>query len=402
MHRQTRLGLFACLSLLLLTGCCLRTEGQTTICAELLAQLAPKSDSPKLEIGGKQLTVGPSYLDRVQHLKKEIEKAHQPGVVVYCPVLTDKGIANIRFETQGDGKPPREDVVAETSMTKAEFITRLRSAQQPSSEFFRQGLRELLFPNSSDDDRGKTLFLRDIAFFDILPTALGRDDAIMLGTPSLVDALDRRQGLSQTKISPGKFTAIIGYPETEADYMKVFGREAGPDLENWRGRGRDFAQTADQFGVARVQGEALKQLGSPAGVLNVMQEAEGIVFIAAHASGCNVMLPGSGSWAINPSQVSSLKFRHKPFVMLRICNAPDPGFVRAFLIAGASGVWRNSGKIDAAQANEEARSFFANLSRGMTIAKAIENSGGPSSKLTTGLFTWVEETRLTLFASLQQ
>jgi hypothetical protein len=385
-HAWRRLGLFCLISLAAIVQ---RTDAQTTICAELLAQLAPNTDGPRLDIGGRQVTVGRSYFDRVQMLLKEIGKVNEPGVVVYCPVQTEKGMSNIRFETQGEGKPCRSELIAESTVSPKEFAGLLRIAQQPSAEFTRTALRDLLLPGGNKADQGKMVFFRDIAFYDILPGALGHENATMLGTPFLADAIARRRSLAEAKISPGKFTAVIGYPETEADISLVFGNGPAENAAEWKRHADQFSKIAEKYGVQAFQGDRLKGLAGPEGVLKTMEEAEGIVFISAHASGCNILLPGSTSWTITPGQISSLKFKRGPFVVLRICNTGDPGFVRAFLLAGASGVWRNSGKIDAARANEEIEGFFATLHDGKSILEAVE-SGGAQSRLTTGLFTQID------------
>jgi hypothetical protein len=295
-------------------------------------------------------------------------------------------MANLRFETAGEGKPIMETVVADTDVPAREFKSLMRVAQEPSADFTRQALRSLLMPKGAEGDREKTVFFRDIAFYDILPAAVGHDTAVVLGTESVKDGLARRKVLAQKQLSPDGFTAILGYPENESDYSAVFQRTDAFDLKTWQQHSESFVELAKKYSLDLYQGSRLRELNDLGTLLAAMEEAKGIVLVTAHANGCKIMLQNQ-SFTITPGQIGRLKFRNSPFVVLRICNEMDTGFTRAFLQAGASGVWKNSGKIDAGQANKEIGNFLQALKDGNPILPAIQKSSDSVSHFRNGIFT---------------
>ena len=109
--------------------------------------------------------------------------------------------------------------------------------------------------------------------------------------------------------------------------------------------------------------------------------------ITAHSGGCRVRLSAGEAVEISANDVASLHLSKKPFVIVRACNGNEAGFAKAFITAGARGVWVNQGKILASEVNSQLREFLT-ASKQKTIAQAMRQSNREARKqLTPQVFT---------------
>jgi hypothetical protein len=295
-------------------------------------------------------------------------------------------MAMIRMETLASGKPVLEQVVATTGIGETDFKKLLSGAQQPSAEAYRAELTEKFVP--ANRDAGKLVFFKDVNYYGLLPKSFGAQDALALGSLSISTALQNERTLRTLKATPQNFTAFMGYPEDATDMDKVFGGQNTAGVETWQKQAEAFRQIATDHGFELFSATDLRSLQTKDGVIRQMEQADGIVFIVAHANGCHIRLPGGEMVDISAADVSNLKLTKHPFVVLRICNGIDEGFASAFMRAGARGVWANRGVIDAATANRHVDLFMKALGEGSSVYEAIRRveQQEPTAASAAGLF----------------
>jgi hypothetical protein len=312
-----------------------------------------------------------------------------PNIVVYVPLETGAGMAMIRFESKPGKLPPKEEVVATTSLTRKDFDQLLETARQPGAAAVRNELQSKLLLPDLTTDKGKTVFFKDLFYYGLLPQSLNVDTAITIGSKEIRTAVIQSRNLSQKKLDPKTFMTFMGYPETHMDYKAVFGEKASAPLLEWQGYASQLRNLAKGHGFEILSSSELKNLGSKENILKKLEEANGIVFIVAHADGCHIRLPSGELVDLTPSDVSKLSLKRSPFVVLRICNGIDNGYANAFLKAGAGGVWANRGPISPEVANKQIELFMGFLSRGMTVIEAVRQTDlvNVHSKHSNGLFT---------------
>jgi hypothetical protein len=295
----------------------------------------------------------------------------------------------VRFETQGDDKPLKQEVVGTGELTRQQFKNLLKAAHQPSAVAYRSELRMKLMPKDFSADVGKTVFFKDLDFYGLLPKTLGIDDAITIGSLTVQTALRNRKALETLKPKRAEFTAFMGYPETEGDRDTIFGTQKTASLQLWRQRAQALRDAAEEHGFKLFAAGDLRTLGTKQKILEQIQAAKGVVFVVAHADGCHIHLPGGEIVSLSPSDIAGLKLTESPFVILRICNGIDNGFASAFMRAGASAVWANRGVISADNANQQITLFMKYLSDGLSALEAARQveKVNPQAKASVGLFT---------------
>ena len=364
--------------------------------------LSPKAKTD-FEVGNSSIRIDPADSSKLTDLRNQLSKLPAEGVVVYAPVETQGGMATVRFETQRGGIPIKQEVVAQSILTAREFKEMLDVARQPSAAAFRAELREMLLPKDLSHDKGKVVFFKDLFYYGLLPETFNLEGATTIGSQDMAVAYAKRVALERLKPDVSKFTAIMGYPETQAEYDVVFGEQKSAALTEWQGHASDLRSVGKESGFEVLSTSQLKDLGSKESILKKLEEAKGIVFIVAHADGCHIRLPGGEVVELTPPDIAKLSLRQSPFVVLRICNGIDNGYAAAFIKAGASGVWANRGKIDPQTANTQIRLFMGFLRKGMSVIEAAGQTDAVNahSKSSVGLFTFLTDPYQTRDAELE-
>jgi hypothetical protein len=312
---------------------------------------------------------------------------HSPsGLVVYVPVETNVGIAMLRFETQSSSL--LSNVVTENPVAPSDFRARLKLAQQPWAATAREELGRSFRPAEyAERDKGKTVFLKDISHQGSLPSSFEIEDASLLSSP-VREAFAKRQVLNDLKIDAKDLIALLGFPENSTDYSSIFGGKPAGGLEVWKDSSDNFRKLAIDTGMRLISSKEIGEAGSKERVLSQLQESRGIIFIAAHAAGARIPLPG-GDIELTPNDIASLKFKNSPFVVLRICSGAESGFAEAFIKAGAIGVWANRGLIRPAETNAQIKAFLTEINSGKSVNDAIwtVSKRNMSARAGVGLFT---------------
>ncbi len=309
-----------------------------------------------------------------------------PGqdAVVYCPVRTLQGVAMLRIANPPGGGPVGVALVNEPGLERDEVNRLLKEAREPLGIAARERLRALLLSHPGDD-HGRPILLADIPNFGLSPADVGIDHATIFASRSVAGALGRVRLLSSTPPEVPRFSAILGYPRNESDLAAMF-----PDpsqrapLSAWNTDSSKFTDVAREHNVRLVDLEPKREHVTAADVLAPLAEADGIVFVVAHAHGCRVRLPGGDSISVSPHDISSLRLIKSPFGVVRICDGHDVGFGHAFLEAGASGVWINRGPITADQANKEVDAFLTEMNRRRPVIDAIRTVEAKYKRTRTG------------------
>src|SRR5207249_2860090 len=127
-----------------------------------------------------------------------------------------------------------------------------------------------------------------------------------------------------------------------------------------------------------------------------MEESKGIIFIVAHADGCNatVVISGGKPITVTARDIATLHLKHSPFIVIRVCEGQATNYARAFLQAGASGVWMNRGKAHPDEIRTEVALFLKHVKQGDTLEDAVRKSmkEDPRSGSASALFTLIPPT----------
>lgn len=345
-------------------------------------------------VGAREIEVDLRDYNHIRVLRKQLIDPKLGAVVVYVPVrVFSDGVEKmnmLRFESDEKGQPIiREEVLAETVMSAQEFRDFLAAAQNPRASAFRTQLRERLFSEDSKADKGKMVFFKDLFYYGLLPKTFGIKGAITIGSGTVREAYQKSIELTRFKLKPNMFTGFMGYPETQAEYEAVFGGKPAADLKTWKNHAAELRNIASEYNFEILSATEFEKLGTKQQILSRFEEAEGIVFIVAHADGCHIRLPSGEVVELTPADISRLSLKKSPFVILRICNGIDNGYANAFVRAGARGVWANRGTIDVSIANKQVKLFMDFLHKGFSVMDAANevDLNDKHSKVATGIFT---------------
>ncbi len=328
------------------------------------------SSDVKVNYSGTEIEIRSNLKSRIDKLTEELSNAKQNNLIVYVPVETSDGMANIKIE-KDKAKSVSVSVVAQSKMNVEEFKTLIDSTRNPSAEFSRNVLNSELLP-STNIDKKKEVYLKDIYYYGVLPASLGKYDVKMIGSASSLKALSNSQLISQQKTEPSKITIVSGYPESRGDLQTIFQEEKTDSIEVWKERQDELRKVADKYDSEFIDAKKIRKIGNKKEMLQRLSRSKTIIFIVAHANGCHVRLPSGKVIDIIPEDIAKLNFIYSPFVMLRICNGIDNGYADAFLNAGASGVWVNRGVISPKNANEQVETFLEALEKNNKVNDAIQ------------------------------
>jgi hypothetical protein len=303
------------------------------------------------------------------------------NAVVYVPIAAEGGITTLRIAHEAGGV--QMAVVARSTLTLEQFEKRVRLAQETSAEPMREQLRRSLVP-ADVRDQGRTIFVRDLNYHGLLPRSLGIRDGVMLSTTSVPQALANLRRLQQSQPN-AQIAGLIAFPRTRAEFERTFDKNPRSTPDVWRKMHDDAVSIAHENGV---------QLPSSNGGLTraelqrALENADGIIFVLAHAEGCHIKLPNGTEAVISPEDVARLKLKKHPFVVLRICQGEDNGFADSFMEAGASCVWANRGTIYASESNRQLEMFLKAVRAGDSIVKAIQKARDASraAEVSTGIY----------------
>ncbi len=279
-------------------------------------------------------------------------------------------MATIRLESLGANRVS-EELVRTSTMTPDEFEVALLASAQPDAQGIRTRLNEELVPQD-DRDEGKTVLFKDLAFYGVSPSAFGRDEGLVVAS-DLPRAAANLKWIQETAAPSAKYVGLFGYPTTEAEYSAVFGEEASTGaVDAWKMHNDEARDIARRYGVKTIEVSEASATKAKARILREFEQADGILFVIAHADGCTISLPGGAKISITPEDIGRLNLSRRPFVVLRICQSSDHGFASAFIRAGARGIWMNRGVIEASVANDQISRFMDALRRGKRIGEAID------------------------------
>lgn len=358
----------------------------SSLCDEDLSRLAPPQT---ISFGGQNVTLASGAdLQLIDSLRNDLRAHSNAKVVLYMFVEAQKGIATLRFETRPSAAPS-ETVARETDIRPKTFRESLQAALQPSSQAERLRLRAEVLPEDMSADAGKTVLFFDTSFYGTMPGSFELDNGFVFGSASVGDAVDRVKELNSSKVNPSELTAFVGYPETDADVTAIFGDSKTAKSEIWKGRADSIRQLAQEHGFAMMGLREMQSVNTKGELLAHIADSKGIVWIVAHSNGCAIKLSNGKEIAISPSDITQLSLVHKPFVMVRVCDAADTGFAEAFLRAGARAVWVNKGIVTAAQVNQELAAFLGYL-RSHNIADAIRLTNASAASYFRGATLYVE------------
>lgn len=322
----------------------------------------------------------------MRSLEGQLRAFHQAGVVVYLPLETKHGMATVRFESSSSADMFSKRLVKVSSLSGFALTELTSQAGQPLGNTARTGLKEALLPADRSDDSGKTVFIVDSAYYGLLPEFLDVKDSAVLSSASLDSAVRTLHYLQQARVKPTEFTAFVGYPETAADLSAVFGNEKTARLDTWRQRASDMRKLSGEFGFRLYGSPELNKLPNKEAIWKEIENSTGIIWITAHTRGCRMRLSSGETVEISADDIASLHLTKHPFVIVRACNGNEAGFGKAFISAGASGVWVNQGKVLASEVNSQLRQFLEAAQQG-TIAEALKKvqSSSPQAATGTGL-----------------
>ena len=314
------------------------------------------------------------------------------GYVVYAPFETSGKISTFRVESLGKGRVSQQ-VVKKTDLSVNDFTTYLSAAGQPNADSLRERLRKEVVPENPRDN-GKNVLFKDLALFGISPSVLGRTDDDILVASDLPKAASNLKLLDSTNHADANYVGIFGFPSTDAEYTAMFeGNGNVETLEKWRlhkAKAEDIAKT---FDVHLIEGVEADANAAKQKILRQFEQADGILFVIAHANGCRILLPGGGQISITPDDIANLNLAKNPFVVLRVCQPSDHGFAKAFIQAGARGVWMNRGIIDAGIATSQVEAFLKEIRSGKTIGKTIRGLRANDKVMKTSTHIVVQEIR---------
>jgi hypothetical protein len=312
-----------------------------------------------IAIGGQRERLFYEDADLLRRLRKSLAATKQRNLVVYVPVQKGQTMLTVRYET-GSASGYSERIVKEVPVDFFDLQEKLLDAAGPDKQANRESLQKLLLPDDRVKDKGKTVLFENIGYFGFVPESLGfAGDAAVLTSSDLDLAMKNYEMLRNVRLDPKKLTLFLGFPDSQEEYDAIFKGEKNGELLNWRKRTAEVRDMQNEFGFKLIANQDYKEL-SKEQVLSLLENAEGIVWIAAHSHGCFARFPGAGPIEIDPQDIASLKLAKHPFVVIRVCNGEENGFAKAFLVAGASSVWVNHGTLKASDANDQVRLFLQN------------------------------------------
>ncbi len=180
---------------------------------------------------------------RMKSIRSQLGDLPDAGVVIYSVAPSKKGIAYVRLESAGRGKPVIEETVSDSSISAANFRRAVAAARQNGNKYYKDLLREE-FPATTDGQRPSKarLFFGPQTGFGLVPQAFGFQNAVLLGSTDVRQAVDNFRRLNNGRGSTLKYAALIGIPRTEEEYLKTFGAPTGEASIRrskngyWRGR----------------------------------------------------------------------------------------------------------------------------------------------------------------------
>jgi len=344
------------------------------------------SSYERVMFDGKPLEIVSQDVPEFRSMERQFGSLRRVGVVAYFPVETKTGMATIRFESSATGSGFSKSIAKAGALSRQKLIDLELQAGQPLANSARGDLQEALLPADRSIDAGKTVFIIDNAYYGLLPEALEFNGGAVLSSSNLVKALDTLKFLQETQVKPEDFTAFVGYPESDEDLKAVFRDQPTARLDTWKDRVGEIRKLSDEFKFKLYGSSELNKLADKNAVLHEIENAKGILWITAHSSGCRVRLAAGEAVEISASDIAALHLAKKPFVIVRACNGNEAGFAKAFISAGARGVWVNQGKILASEVNSQLKEFLA-ASQQKTLAQAIETvkQSSPLASHATGL-----------------
>lgn len=331
------------------------------------------------KFGGKEIVL-PTETDKahLNALRRQVAVFHQSGVVIYVFAPTTKGMATIRFESSETGNFS-EKVVSETNITEQEFQQNLEAARQDRSAWTREQLRKSLLPTDLSGDTGKLVMYKDMNFYGVLPQSFELQDGLLLASGELKQAVENAKLLKNKRIDPKDISAFVGYPETPEHLKAIFEEDSKEPLEHWQGLMTGMKALRDKFGFELYGLHDMDSLGSKEAVLDKVAHAKNIVWIIAHGSGCTIRLTSGERIRISPMDIESLRLANSPLVIVRVCDAAESGFPRAFLKAGASAVVVNRGKVSASDVNDEMSTLLHNF-KDLSFYDAVQKTNASGVK----------------------
>jgi hypothetical protein len=345
-----------------------------------------------IAVANQTLKVNKYDANALAKVHTDLSRYKRGDVVVYVPIEASDGIRMVRVESSSSSAGWKDSLVNNSGIPLSDAVELFKQANQPVSLEARRKLREALLPSDKDKkDDGKILLFRDSGSFGLLPEYLEVNEGVTLGSRSVGQSIDNLTRLKQLQLKPAEITAVVGFPETEQDLKAVYGKDLPTaDLDTWKTDAAAIRKLSDQHRFTLIGSRQLNAMSSKRDVLTALEKSKGIMWITAHASHCQIRLPGGESVNITPQDIASLKLANNPFVMVRSCNGNEAGFVGAFLKAGASGVWVNEGSIPAQLVSREIGLFLDTLSADSHVLEAVKKVKSQIGESRTGTGLHVE------------
>ncbi len=351
--------------------CLLYTPSQAASkCADLFKTLFD-AYSTTLKFPGINVEVTELDATRINEIKENFVKSAILHTVLYIPVKTKIGYLNIRIEKNGAGAIS-ESVYGANGLSISECEKLLTKAKSMTSFAARKELYDTLMPPKEEVDAGKEIFFYDLYYNGLLPYLFSKENAILLGTTNFSKGYENYTALQTKKGSAEDYSAFIGYPESETGLQQMRGSDKQSELSQWRDSLNSITEILSEYGVPQYDQQYFAKCKGIERILRQMTESKGIIFVVAHADGCKVHLPGGDDLTLTPELIEKLELKNNPFVVVRICNGIENGYAKAFIKAGASGVWINQQTSTGEQANQDIGLFLKTINEGLSIYDAIK------------------------------
>ena len=215
-------------------------------CAQLMGAVAART-----RVGSVDLSLTSGAAKFVDSIKSELAVAGA-GIVVYLPVASANKMALLRFESNGNGVSPSEDVVKQSTMTEGVFRKALSAAQQPTNAYFKRVMHDE-FPRPQNRDQGKTVLLTDSNSYGLAPQSLGMSGTTVFASASITRTLNNLRRLATHRRA--RLLALRSACRAIPMSIKtVFSTTAGkpnryPPLEKWAPYATEVEAIAKRNGV---------------------------------------------------------------------------------------------------------------------------------------------------------
>ena len=206
------------------------TGPSSSKCAEIFASLSRGETKAN---GALPVTLAP----RVMAVRSQLASLSESGVVVYAVLPSDRGMAIIRMESAGAGKPLIEETIAESSLNVADFRRAASAAQQPTNRYYQNLVRDEFRSLISAKDDGKSVFLLDADHYGLTAQMFDFRGAILLGADAIERSVRNAESLRHGRQPDAHYAALIGIPHTIEEYAQIFDGRSGatkyPPLDEW-------------------------------------------------------------------------------------------------------------------------------------------------------------------------